>query len=140
MSRIIIYTDGGARGNPGPAAAGAVLLDEKGEVLGEVSDYLGETTNNVAEYEALVRSLVLAVTLFGNKLKTMHVDVRMDSELIVRQMTGLYKVKNENLKILFSRVATLRLEHAPNTTFTHVRREQNKHADRLVNEAIDGRL
>ena len=137
---VVIYTDGGARGNPGPAAAGAVLFDAQGNVLREISDYLGETTNNVAEYEALVRSLMAAVELFGNKLKDMHVDVRMDSELIVRQMTGLYKVKNEKLKILFSIAANLRMTQIPNMTFTHVPREKNKHADALVNKAIDAHI
>lgn len=137
MQKLIIYTDGGARGNPGPAAAGAVLLDDMGNVLHEISDYLGETTNNVAEYEALLRALTKAVKVFGDSLATMQVDVRMDSELIVRQMTGVYKVKNEQLKVLFGKIATLKMSHIPNMTFTHVRREKNKHADRLVNEAID---
>src|SRR6266496_3563186 len=98
MEKIIIYTDGGARGNPGPAAAGAVIFDTEGNVLAEVSDYLGETTNNVAEYEALLRVLKVAHKMFGKELLEMSVDVRMDSELIVRQMTGIYKIKNAALK------------------------------------------
>lgn len=140
MDKIVIYTDGGARGNPGPAAAGAVIFDEQGDVLGEVSDYLGVQTNNVAEYEALLRVLKLAHKMFGKKLLTMKVDVRMDSELIVRQMTGVYKIKNAALKERFSDIVKLKMEHIPNITFTHVFREKNKHADRLVNEAIDNHL
>lgn len=136
MSRIIIYTDGGARGNPGPAAAGAVILDEKGAVLKEISDYLGETTNNVAEYEALVRVLKSAHEMFGAKLTDMHVDIRMDSELIVRQMQGKYKIKSPLLKPRFSEVKRL-LEAMPHHTFTHVPREENTLADALVNRAID---
>ncbi len=139
MEKIIIFTDGGARGNPGPAAAGAVIFDEKGKVLKEVSDYLGETTNNVAEYEALLRVLVVAHKTFGKKLEGMHVDIKMDSELIVRQMHGVYKVKEPSLKERYIQIKDL-LKNVPHATFTHVPRAQNKHADKLVNEAIDAAL
>lgn len=136
MRNILIYTDGGARGNPGPAGAGAIIFGERGEVLKEISDYLGETTNNVAEYEALVRVLAAAKELFGHALHDMHVDIRMDSELIVRQMEGKYKVKALGLKPRFLQVKEL-LTHIPHHTFTHVPREDNTHADALVNRAID---
>lgn len=137
MERILINTDGGARGNPGPAGIGAVITDENGNVLKEVSKYIGETTNNIAEYEALIAALGGAKELFGDKLRTMTVEVRMDSELIVRQMNGIYKVKEPSLKERFAVIAQMRLEDIPNIVFSHVRREQNKHADKLVNEAID---
>ena len=140
MQKIVIYTDGGARGNPGPAAAGAVIFDTNGKVLAEVSDYLGETTNNVAEYEALVRVLRAAKKMFGEKLRDMEIDIRMDSELIVRQMQGRYKVMSPEMKERFETIATMRLEDTPNMLFTHIPREKNKHADRLVNEAIDRAL
>ncbi len=138
MEAITIYTDGGARGNPGPAGVGAVILDGEGKVLKEISDYIGETTNNVAEYEALIRALTAVVELFGEKLRSMKIEVCMDSELAVRQLNGIYKVKDATLKKLFARVATVRLEHMPNVIFTHVGREKNTHADTLVNAAIDG--
>ncbi len=139
MKKIIIYTDGGSRGNPGPAAAGAVIFDDQGNVLVEVSDYLGIATNNIAEYEALVRALEAAKDFFGTKLHTMQVAVHMDSELIVRQMTGIYKVKDIFLRERFTRIKTLINKDIPHISFTHVRREKNKHADRLVNQALDYR-
>lgn len=136
MEKIIIYTDGGARGNPGPAGIGVVIQDEKGAVLHESSAYIGETTNNIAEYEALIRALQ-DLKMFGEKLKDMQVEIRMDSELIVRQMQGIYKVREPSLKERFAKVAHLRLEQIPNLVFKHVPRAQNAHADKLVNEAID---
>lgn len=135
--KILIHTDGGARGNPGPAGIGAVIQNEAGEVLAEISEYIGEATNNVAEYDALIAALRKAKELFGATLREMEVEVCMDSELIVRQLGGVYKVKEPTLKEKFAQVATLRLEDVPHVTFTHVRREKNAHADRLVNEAID---
>lgn len=140
MEKIIIYTDGGARGNPGPAGIGAIIKDEAGKVLKEVSQYIGETTNNMAEYQALIAALTEAKTMFGEKLREMAVDVRMDSELVVRQLSGIYKVKEPSLKEQFAKVATMRLEDVPNITFTHVYREENSHADQLVNAAIDAHL
>lgn len=136
MKKIIIYTDGGARGNPGPAGIGAVIVEEKGKVLKEVSEYIGEATNNFAEYEALIRAFEAAHELFGEKLKSIQIEVRMDSELIVRQMQGAYKVKEPALKEQFARVGQL-IGASKNISFVHVLREKNAHADELVNEAID---
>lgn len=136
VEKITIYTDGGARGNPGRAGAGAVIFSAERKVLKEISDYVGETTNNVAEYEALVRALGAAHKLFGKKLLGMEVEIKMDSELIVRQMHGRYKVKAPNLKEYFFRVQQL-LQGMPHHTFVHIPREKNKHADMLVNRAID---
>lgn len=135
--KIIVHTDGGARGNPGPAGIGVVIADETHQKLAEVSEYIGETTNNFAEYEALIRGLEKAKELFGAKLRATDVEVRMDSELIVRQLGGAYKVKDPGLKEQFAKVARMRLEDFPSITFTHVRREKNAHADDLVNKAID---
>jgi len=136
MEKVIIYTDGGARGNPGPAGIGVVIQDGEGKTLHESSAYIGETTNNIAEYEALIRALE-DLQMFGDKLPHMEIEVRMDSELVVRQMQGLYKVKEPSLKERFGKVAQMRLNGLPNLTFVHVRREQNKRADELVNQAID---
>ncbi len=139
MEKLLIYTDGGARGNPGPAAIGAVLQDESGKIVGEISEYIGEATNNIAEYEALVRALTLAKKIFKEALREMKIEVRMDSELVVRQLSGVYKVKDPGLKEKFAVLARMRLEDVPNIIFTHVRREQNAHADALVNQALDAR-
>ena len=137
MEKIIIFTDGGARGNPGPAGIGVVIKDENGNTLKEISAYIGEQTNNFAEYEALIYALKEAKKMFGEKLRSMVVEVKMDSELVVRQLSGIYKVKEPTLKEKFAQVALLRLEDAPNITFAHVFRDQNAHADELVNKAID---
>lgn len=137
MEKIIIYTDGGARGNPGPAGIGVVIQDTKGKTLKEISEYIGEATNNIAEYHALIRALGEASELFGSKTIEIPFEVRMDSELVVRQCQGLYKVKEPTLKEKFAMVAQMRLEDFPNLTFTHVRREKNARADELVNTAID---
>lgn len=126
----IIYTDGGSRGNPGPAGAGAVLLDGE-KIVCNLSKYLGVTTNNIAEYTALVIALEKAIELgFAN------VEVRMDSELIVRQMTGHYKVKNAGLMPLFMQARNLANRFA-SFKIEHVRRENNKLADKLANDAMD---
>jgi ribonuclease HI len=131
---VVINTDGGARGNPGPAGTGVVIKDESGNVLYAVGEYVGETTNNVAEYKALIRALEQAVILSANIVK-----VNMDSELIVKQMNGQYKIKEPTLQELAGIVLKLRNKFQ-NVTFTHVRREFNKEADLLVNQAIDSRL
>lgn len=130
---ITINTDGGARGNPGPAAAGVVIARD-GETLATISQYLGELTNNSAEYRALILGLEKAKEL---GLGEEQIEVRMDSELIVKQMNGQYKVKHPDMKPLHAAVNELALELG-GVDFVHVRREQNKEADKLVNEALDG--
>jgi ribonuclease HI len=137
MEKIIIYTDGGARGNPGPSGIGVVIQGADGEVLKEISEYIGTQTNNFAEYEALIVGLKECKKMFGEKLREMQIEVRMDSELVVRQLSGQYKVKEPSLKEQFAKIATIRLEDAPNIVFTHVPREKNAHADKLVNKALD---
>lgn len=129
---IILYTDGGARGNPGPAGIGGVLYDG-GKRVAEFKRYIGKRTNNWAEYEALAEGVAEAKRsgFSGHAL-----DIRMDSELIVRQMSGIYKVKDKNLKEQYAKVREA-LADFPGTRFTHVPREENMEADRLVNEAID---
>jgi ribonuclease HI len=131
---LTIFTDGGARGNPGHAGIGVDIQDANGESLKLLKKYIGQTTNNVAEYRALILALKEAALLGGQTLQ-----VNMDSELIVRQMQGKYKIKEAGLKILAAEVFKL-LNQFKNVDFRHVRREQNKIADKLVNEAIDAHL
>ncbi len=131
--KIVIYTDGGSRGNPGPAALG-VVVGEK-----EYSEYLGEMTNNQAEYRALVFALKKAKALLGGKkAEEAEIEVRMDSELIVKQLNAEYKIKEPDLQPLFIEVWNLRLDFKK-VEFKHIRREQNKQADELVNRALDSK-
>ena len=129
--KVLIYTDGGSRGNPGPAAAGFVV-DGKG-----YGEYLGKTTNNIAEYTAIVRALEVAKETVGAKhLKDTVVEVRMDSQLAQRQLIGRYKVKNAGLRPLVDRVKVLET-YFKSVKYVHVRREQNTEADAMVNKALD---
>jgi ribonuclease HI len=129
--RFVLYTDGAARGNPGPAGAGVHIEAEDGSVLAEVAVYLGSTTNNVAEYMALLAGLERA-----RELGAREIEVRSDSELMVRQMSGKYKVRNEALQALHARAHELAAGFE-RVRYVHVRREQNRDADRLANRAID---
>jgi ribonuclease HI len=126
-----LWTDGGARGNPGPAAYAYVLEAEDGTVLEARGEAIGTATNNVAEYSALVAGLGRAAEAGVTDL-----EVRSDSELMVKQMRGEYRVKNKNLQELFL-AASRSARSIGRVTFTHVRREHNELADRLVNEALD---
>ncbi|HKY51784.1 MAG TPA: ribonuclease HI family protein [Candidatus Limnocylindria bacterium] len=131
MSRAILYADGAARGNPGPAGAGAVLLGERGEVIAELTKYLGTATNNIAEYAALILGLEEA-----KRRGFDEIDIRMDSQLVVRQMSGIYRVRHPNMVPLAKRAREL-YESFPRRSIAHVRREQNAVADLLSNRAID---
>jgi ribonuclease HI len=131
---IRIFCDGGSRGNPGPAAVGAVVLDASAApptVLGSVSETIGIATNNVAEYQALIRALEVAAPFHATR-----VEVRADSQLLIRQLEGRYKVKNQGLAPLFRRVREL-LAGYDEVDLLHVRREENVEADALVNAALD---
>lgn len=131
-----IHTDGGSRGNPGPAASGFVIEGE-GIRRTEVGQYLGETTNNVAEYTAAILALGKLKLLIGvERARSAHVRLMTDSELLVRQVNGEYKVKDADLKRLFVDLYNARQDFAK-VTFSHVRREHNVDADRMVNEALD---
>ena len=131
--RLTIHTDGAARGNPGPAGAGAYIQDQDGKLVSEEFRYLGEATNNVAEYEALLLGMECARDLGASRI-----EMRADSELVVRQLTGEYRVRNPALQKLHARVKQLAREFE-SVRYTHVRREQNREADRLANRAIDSR-
>jgi len=126
-----IYTDAGSRGNPGHAAAAAILLDSKGLLVDLNGEYLGITTNNIAEYEGLILGLRLAL-----KHKCKKIICTMDSELIVKQVRGEYKVKDNNMKIKYNIVTEL-LKEFESMEFRHVMREDNTSADKLVNIILD---
>lgn len=137
MEKIIAYTDGGSRGNPGPAAIGVYITDSSGAILKEVSETIGNATNNIAEYQAVLVAFQTLKQLFGKQLKEMQVEIRMDSELVQKQLSGQYQIKEPGLVPIFMEIHNMRVAHLPHVTFTHVRREKNKEADRLVNEALD---
>jgi len=129
--KLIIYTDGGARGNPGPSGIGVVVYNEQKELVREYSDFLGIATNNQAEYKAVILALKKAQELGGEELH-----FYLDSELVVKQLRGEYKVKNKDLASLFLEIHNLAINFRK-ISYTHVRRELNKEADRLANEAMD---
>lgn len=131
INAAVIYSDGGSRGNPGPSAAGFVIMNERGEVVSEGGAYLGIATNNIAEYQAVYLGLERA-----QELGVRVVDFRMDSQLVANQMNGLYKIKHPDLAIIHHRIKELagRFEKV---TFSHVRREYNKLADGVVNKILD---
>lgn len=134
MSRAVVNVDGGARGNPGPAAIGVVIRDPEGTVLEERGEKIGEATNNVAEYRALLKGIELAAAHGVTELELVG-----DSELVVRQVEGRYKVKNAGMKELHAEVKKA-LAGFDSWSIRHVRRAENADADRLVNEALDGVL
>ena len=129
---IVAYIDGGARGNPGPAGYGVRIEDEMGELITEFSGFLGSATNNVAEYNGLLAALRYAREHGHRKVR-----IKSDSELLVKQMRGEYRVKNAGLQPLFEQAQTL-ADDFDRIVYEHVRREQNKDADRLANLAMDG--
>lgn len=139
MSNVIVYTihtDGGSRQNPGPAAAGYIIEGPDIRTI-EHGEYLGVATNNVAEYSAAILALnKLKTTIGAERAAAAHVRVMADSELLVRQVNGEYKVKDAELKKLFVDLYNARQDFAK-VTFTHIRREHNSDADRMVNEALD---
>ena len=141
MKKIIIYTDGGSRGNPGPSGAGIVFCNEEGEIFKKYSFYLGDKmTNNEAEYLAVILALKNFKKFFGIKIaKVSNIVLRSDSQLLVKQVNGEYKVKNGNIQKLFLELWNLRSEFQ-NIKFRFIKREKNKEADALVNKALDDEL
>ncbi|MCK5212264.1 ribonuclease HI family protein [Candidatus Parcubacteria bacterium] len=131
MRKLIIYTDGGARGNPGPAGIGAIIFDDKRNLIAEISEYLGVATNNQAEYKAVVAAIKKA-----KELNAEEIQFYLDSQLVVEQLNGNYKVKNKDLQPLFVSIYNDSLNFKK-VAYNHVPREQNKEADRLANEAMD---
>jgi ribonuclease HI len=131
LGRLVVNVDGGARGNPGPAAIAAVLREPGGELIDERGETIGRATNNVAEYKALLLGIELAAAQGASEVELVG-----DSELIVRQVKGEYKVKDATMKELHAQVKRA-LSDFDNWSIRHVRREHNAEADRLVNEALD---
>lgn len=133
--KLIIFTDGASRGNPGPASYGYVIMNENNEIIEEKGKGIGINTNNVAEYMAVVESLERVKQLFADKLP-IEVNYFADSKLVVEQLSGRYKIKSPHLKVLIERIRVLQQE-VGKITFTHVFREQNKLADKMANLALD---
>jgi len=140
MKKIIIYTDGGSRGNPGPAAAGIMFCNEKGQSIKEYSEYLGDNlTNNEAEYKAVIFALKKFKAVFGKKLaKNSEIEIRSDSELLVKQLNAKYKILNENIQPLFLEIWNLKFDFKK-LKFRQISRDKNKQADKLANEALDAK-
>ncbi len=136
MEKIIIFTDGGSRGNPGIAGVGVAIFDNKKEIKG-VSKFLGKRTNNWAEYEAVVLALETAHRMFGKKTLKMDFEIRMDSQLVQRQLNNEYQIKEESLFEQYIKIHNLIIKYFPHIKFIHIPREKNKRADELSNEAMD---
>lgn len=133
MEKIIIYTDGASRGNPGLASVGAVIFD--GDIVrAEIRKFLGERTNNWAEYEAVAQALERAHEL---RLHIRNIEVRMDSKLVAEQLSGNWKIKEPTLKEQYDKIQALLAQGFGNVSYVHIPREENTYADRLANEAID---
>lgn len=134
--KLIIYTDGASRGNPGPASYGFTVADEKGKILHEEGEYIGKTTNNVAEYTAVIRALNWVKNKFGSH--KIQVNLFADSKLVAEQLSGRFKVKSPHLKLIIEKIKILGLELG-GVIYNHVPREKNAEADRLANQALDNR-
>ena len=129
--KLIIYTDGGVRNNPGPAGIGAVLMSEDEKAIARISEYIGNTTNNQAEYRAVIAAIKKAKELGAEEL-----NFYLDSELVVKQLNREYKVKDKDLALLFVQIYNISLSFKK-ITFNYIPREMNEEADRLANEAMD---
>ena len=135
--RLITYTDGGSRGNPGPSAIGAVIVDEHGNTVKEYAEKIEKGTNNEAEYKAIIFALKKIKALYGKeKTKQIELEMRMDSELAFKQLSGEYKIESENIKPLFINIWNLKMDFKK-VFFKHILREQNKRADFILNEVMD---
>ena len=141
MKKIVIYTDGGSRGNPGKAAIGVVFCNEKDQVIKKFGEYLGDNlTNNEAEYQAVIFGLKKFKAVFGKAIaKVSEVEVRSDSELLVNQMNGKYKLEDEKIQKFFIEIWNLMIDFR-GVKFKAIPREKNKEADAMVNEALDQRV
>lgn len=133
---INIFTDGGSRGNPGPAAIGVVIKNQRGELLYSIGKKIGITTNNVAEYSAVLEAIHF---LYANGYKE-NVNFFLDSELVVSQLRGTYRVKNSALFVLYQKIKKIEKQLSARVSFSHIRREYNKEADSLVNMALDNTI
>ncbi len=140
VKKLKIFTDGGARGNPGPAALGVSISDEMGNTVDEIGKRLGERTNNFAEYSAILEGLNWLSANKDNFPNLLEVNFFMDSNLAVSQLNGLYKIKNAEIRSFAFEIRKKEAELGLKVTYTHVPREQNKKADRMVNMALDNKI
>ncbi|MDP3882680.1 MAG: ribonuclease HI family protein [Candidatus Staskawiczbacteria bacterium] len=138
MKKFIIYTDGGSRGNPGKAGIGVVICNEMGQEVKKYGEYLGDgLTNNDAEYQAIIFALKKFKAVFGKTLaKNTDIEIKADSELVVKQLSGEYRLENPKIQHFFIEIWNLKFDFK-SVKFKHIPREKNKEADRLVNEALD---
>ncbi|MFA6963565.1 MAG: ribonuclease HI family protein [Patescibacteria group bacterium] len=140
--KIFINTDGGSRGNPGPCGIGIVFFDEKGQEFHRHDEYIGEGTNNTAEYRAIIKALEILTKskwFVENNSKENEVVCRLDSQLVVEQINGRYKVKQSHIAEYMEEIKKLLSQSIVRVSFVHIPREQNKIADRLVNKALDAK-
>ncbi|MCX6712142.1 MAG: ribonuclease HI family protein [Candidatus Vogelbacteria bacterium] len=138
MEKIYLNTDGGSRGNPGPAGAGAFIYNEKGEMVRKAHQFLGVMTNNEAEYHAVILGVETLKKVFGKeKIKNLAVTVRLDSELVCRQLCNEYQIKEEKLIPLFIKIHNLQVAEFKQLSFESIPREKNVEADQLANKAMD---
>lgn len=133
----VCFTDGGARGNPGPSGIGVQIVKPNGEVKAELSSFLGNGTNNYAEYAAVVLALTELKKILGKNTKEVTVEIRLDSELVKKQLSGEYQIKELSLIPQFIEIHNLCVASFPHIVFIHIPREKNKDADRLANVAMD---
>ena len=131
--KLVIYTDGASRGNPGPASYGFIVLDEKGKLLREEGEYIGQTTNNVAEYTAVLKALEWIKKKYNDRVE---ISMFADSKLVAEQLSGRYKIKSPHLKLLIEKIRNLSFDFE-DITFSHIPREKNTKADKLANQALD---
>ena len=137
MKKLIVFTDGGSRGNPGPGAIGVVICDENSTILKKYSEHIGDCTNNEAEYQGVILALKKTKALYGkNKIKNLEIEIRSDSELLIKQLNGEYKILEPGIQSLFIKVWNLKIDFGK-LEFDLIPREKNKEADRLVNEELD---
>ncbi len=134
--QLTIHTDGGARGNPGPAAIGVVIEQER-KTIAQFGTYIGKATNNVAEYQAVIEALNWVLNHAQDVNKASGLDFFLDSTLVVNQLNGTFKIKNANLRLLLAKIRLLEQETGKTIYYSYVPREQNKKADLLVNQALD---
>jgi len=138
MEKFVIYTDGGSRGNPGQAGAGAIVTDVSGKILREACRALGVMTNNEAEYQAVILGLETIKKQIGKaRASVAEIEIRLDSELVAKQLSGQYQIKETALMSLFMKIWNWRVKDFSNLTFTHISREKNRRADDLANQAMD---
>lgn len=135
--KLIIHTDGGARGNPGPAAYGAVIEQEGGKQIVKIGEFLGVRTNNQAEYSGVIGALEFVKKNLFSKTGDLKLEFYLDSDLIVNQLSGKYKIKSAELAVLAIKVKGLEKEISASVIYRHIPREQNKFADKIVNQVLD---